>query len=117
MSFAQDILRQYQQSTKKVYGRAGEKPVEFVYTMGYRSRGRGCKRTLTWLIPLAQIKSWVRESKPGAITVWPYVSTEEQMIRRQIARVHHLARENNWHLKTARLANGLRIMYCGAKFK
>lgn len=126
MSFASDLLRQHKPFFRKYesefvgpprprYGHAAEKQVDFEYTYGYKARGRGIKRTLTWLIPLAQIKSWARESKPGAITVWPYVSDEEQMIRRQTARVHHCAKENGWKLKTARLASGLRITYCGPR--
>lgn len=131
-SFAQDLLRQYppvetlsynsprnemQGPPRPKYGKRAEKQVDFEYTYGYPARGRGCKRTLTWLIPLAQIKSWVRESEPGALTVWPYVSEEEQMIRRQTARVHHMAKENGWKIKTARLAKGLRIIYCGARVR
>lgn len=121
MSLAKDLLQKHCPAQafvgplKPRYGAAAVKPTEFQYTMGYKARGRGVKRTLTWLIPLAQIKSWVRESKPGAITVWPYVSGEEQMIRRQTARVHHCAKANGWLIKTARLSSGLRLMYCGLR--
>lgn len=129
MGLAQELLRQHASLVQRAvrseiqgpprprYGRIAEKPVEFEYTYGYGARRRGSKRTLTWLIPLAQLKTFCRESHPGDHTVWPYVSTEEQMIRRQTTRVHHMARENGWKIKTSRLVTGLKVVYCGARVR